>query len=131
MAGQAAKAGVTIDVEASDETIKVDPERIEQALRNLLDNAIRYTRTRGVVRLTARRLDGVARFEVADTGPGFPASLLSNAFEPFTRGAAEQAGPSGTGLGLSIVRAVAEAHGGSAAAENTPGGARVTMEVQT
>jgi len=130
VAGQAAAAGVTIDVDAPDDSIQVDPDRIEQALRNLLDNAIRYSRPGGVVHLSARRLDGSAQFVVADSGAGFPASLLSSAFEPFTRGAAEAAGATGTGLGLSIVRAVAEAHGGSAHAENTDAGARVTMDIR-
>ena len=128
---QAAAAGVTIDVDASDETVEVDPERIEQALRNLLENAVRQTPRMGVVRVSARRLDGFARFVVADGGPGFPPDLLATAFEPFTRGDVETAGPTGAGLGLSIVRAVAEAHGGSASAENTPDGARVTLDVRT
>lgn len=128
---QATAAGVTIDVDASDEAVEVDPERIEQALRNLLENAIRQTRRAGVVRVSARRLDGFARFVVADSGPGFPQDLLASAFEPFTRGDLETAGPTGAGLGLSIVRAIAEAHGGSASVENTPDGARVTIDIRT
>jgi signal transduction histidine kinase len=128
---QAAAAGVTVDVDATDETVEVDPERIEQALRNLLENAIRYTRPGGIVRVSARQHDGFARFVVADTGPGFPPGLLARAFEPFTRSETGTAGPTGAGLGLSIVRAVAEAHGGSASAENTPDGARLTLEVRT
>jgi signal transduction histidine kinase len=128
---QAATAGVRIDVDAPDETVDVDPERIEQALRNLLENAIRYTPQGGAVHVIAQRLDGVARFVVSDSGPGFRPDLLSRAFEPFTRGDVETAGPTGAGLGLSIVRAVAEAHGGSVSAENGPSGARVTLEVRT
>jgi heavy metal sensor kinase len=128
--GQAAAAGVAIEVQASDETVAVDPVRIEQALRNLLENAIRHTPQGGVIRVTARRLDGFARFEVDDEGPGFRPDLLSRAFEPFMRGDAETAGPTGAGLGLSIVRAVAEAHGGSASVENTPAGARATLAVR-
>ena len=128
---QAAAAGVTIDVDASDETVEVDPERIEQALRNLLENAVRQTRQMGAVRISARRLEGFARFVVADSGPGFPPDLLARAFEPFTRGGVETAAATGAGLGLSIVRAVAEAHGGSVSAENSPDGARVTLDVRT
>jgi signal transduction histidine kinase len=126
-----AAAGVTIDVDVSDETVEVDPERIEQALRNLLENAIRYTGRGGVVRLSARRLDGFARFIVADSGPGFPPDLLATAFEPFTGGDAEIARPTGAGLGLSIVQAIAEAHGGSASAQNTADGAQVILDVRT
>ncbi len=128
---QAAAAGVSIDVDAPDEPVELDPDRMEQALRNLLENAIRYTPRGGVVRVSARRLDGMARFVVSDSGPGFRPDLLSRAFEPFTRGDAEQAGTTGAGLGLSIVRTVAEAHAGSASAENTPDGARVTVDVRT
>jgi signal transduction histidine kinase len=125
--GQAAAANVTIEQDAPDETVAVDPDRIEQALRNLLENAIRQTRPGGVVRVAVRRQDGIVRFVVADEGPGFRADLLSRAFEPFTHGDPQTAG---AGLGLSIVRAMAEAHGGSAYAENTPAGAQVTLEVR-
>ena len=129
--GVARERGVTIDIDARDEAVNLDPERIEQALRNLLENAIRQTRPGGVVTLSAQRLDDSARFVVADSGPGFPPDLLPRAFEPFTRGDAETAGATGTGLGLSIVRAIAEAHGGSASAENTADGARVTLDIRT
>ena len=128
---QTASARVTIIIDAPDETIEVDPDRMEQALRNLLENAVRSTPPGGTVRVTARRMNGIARLVVEDTGPGFRPDLLSRAFQPFTRGDAETAGSTGAGLGLSIVRAVAEAHGGSAVAENTPDGARVTLEVRT
>jgi signal transduction histidine kinase len=129
--GLATERGVTIDIDATDEAVDLDPERIEQALRNVLENAIRQTRPNGVVTLSAQRLDGAARFVVADSGRGFPPDLLTRAFEPFTRGDAETAGATGTGLGLSIVRAIAEAHGGSASAENTADGARVMLDIRT
>jgi two-component system OmpR family sensor kinase len=129
--GQAASARVTIDVDASDDFVQLDPERLEQALRNLLENAIRHSPPGGVVRLTAQRLDdGVARFVIEDSGPGFAPDLLPKVFEPFVRDVTDTNGSNGAGLGLSIVRAVAEAHGGSARAENTPDGARVTLEVR-
>ncbi len=128
---QAFAAGVTIDIDVSDEIVEVDPERIEQALRNLLENAIRYSRHGDIVRVTARREDSIAWFAIADSGPGFAPDLLASAFEPFIRGQDETASPTRSGLGLSIVRAVAEAHGGSATAENTVDGARVKLEVRT
>ena len=127
---QASAAGVLIEVAPSDETVALDPDRMEQALRNLLENALRYTAHGGVVRVSARRRDGFARFVVADSGPGFRPDLLAQAFEPFTRGDADTAGSTGAGLGLAIVRAVAEAHGGSVSAENTPDGAQVTLDVR-
>jgi signal transduction histidine kinase len=130
VASQASASDVTIEVDAPDETVDVDPDRIEQALRNLLENAIRHARPRTAVHVAAQRREGFTRFVVTDHGPGFRPDLLSRAFEPFTRGDVETAGPVGAGLGLSIVRAVAEAHGGSASAENTPDGARVTLDVR-
>ncbi|MEP6637880.1 MAG: ATP-binding protein [Chloroflexota bacterium] len=128
---QAGAAAVRIEVDTSGDTVEIDPDRMEQALRNLLENAIRYTAPGGVVQVEARGLDGDVRFVVADSGPGFPPDLLATVFEPFTRGSAETAGANGTGLGLSIVRAVVEAHGGTTTAENTPDGARVTMDIRT
>jgi hypothetical protein len=71
------------------------------------------------------RADGFLSLEVRDTGEGFPAAFLRNAFEPFARPDASHSQPdrdAGTGLGLAIVRAVAEAHGGTVEAANRPGG---------
>jgi signal transduction histidine kinase len=128
---QARDAGVKIEVETSDEAVELDPDRVHQALRNLLENAIRHTPRGGTVRVSAGRTGNIVRMVVADSGPGFPPELLPGLFDPFTRGNSDGPDPSGTGLGLAIVRAVAEAHGGSASAENTADGARVTLRVQT
>jgi heavy metal sensor kinase len=93
--------------------IGADRLRLEQALGNLVENALRHGE--GTIALTARLEDGSVRLEVADEGPGFPADFLPHAFERFAR--AERSRTSaGTGLGLAIVRAVAEAHGGTAGA---------------
>lgn len=74
-----------IEVDAPDETVNLDPDRLEQALRNLLENAIRHAPRGSVVRLSADRQDGTTRFVVNDQGPGFRPDLLSRAFEPFVR----------------------------------------------
>lgn len=129
--GQARNAGVRIEVEAADDEVKLDPDRMHQALQNLLENAIRHSPSGGVVRVSAGRTGSFVRIVVTDSGPGFPPDLLTGAFEPFMRGSSKAASPSGNGLGLTIVRAVAEAHGGAASAENTPDGARVTLDVRT
>jgi two-component system, OmpR family, sensor kinase len=126
----ARESGVTVAVTASAHDAKVDPDRIQQALRNLLENAIRHSPDGGTVRLTADRDDDCVRFVVDDSGPGFPPELLPVAFDPFVRGAQEGADRSGAGLGLAIVRAVAEAHGGTASAQNADSGARVTMDIR-
>jgi len=128
---QTHEAGVTIDVDRSDDTVELDPDRVHQALRNILENAVRHSPRGGVVRLSAGRTNGTVRFVIADSGPGFPADLLASAFDPFARGRRQDPGSQGTGLGLAIARAVAQAHGGSTFAENTPTGARVTLELQT
>jgi signal transduction histidine kinase len=124
-------ADVKITVAAPDKGIEVDPERIEQAVRNLLENAIRHTPRGETVRLTGVQADGRIQIVVEDAGPGFPPDMLEVAFDPFVSGDGQVEGEtrSGAGLGLAIVRAVAEAHGGSVAAGNGPAGARVMMDL--
>jgi signal transduction histidine kinase len=124
---QAHAAGTPILVDAADETVEVDPDRVEQALRNLLENAIQHSSRGGRVTVVATRDDRMVRIVIGDSGPGFAAGLLATAFEPFTSSASGGERGRGIGLGLAIVRAVAEAHGGSVAAENLTPGARVTL----
>ncbi len=96
-----------------------DRIRLEQALGNLVENALRYGA--GDVQLSASTANGVVELHVIDEGSGFPPEFLERAFERFTRpDAARPRG--GTGLGLSIVRVIAEAHGGGAHAANRNGG---------
>ena len=99
--------------------VEADRMRVEQALSNLVDNALRYAD--GPVTLTASSSPGSVDLRVRDEGPGFPDELIDTAFERFTRGDRART-RGGTGLGLAIVEAVARAHGGSAAAANRPGG---------
>jgi heavy metal sensor kinase len=96
-----------------------DRLRLEQAVGNLVDNALRHG-GRDVVLRAARR-NGSVELHVFDDGAGFPPAFLDHAFERFTR-ADEARGGDGTGLGLAIVETVARAHGGSAHAENREGG---------
>lgn len=97
----------------------LDPLRVEQALANLVDNALAHGS--GAVRLRAEREEGSVRIDVSDEGAGFPAGFEPRAFERFTRADEGRTG-GGAGLGLAIVRAVAEAHGGRAEIEGRPGG---------
>jgi two-component system, OmpR family, sensor kinase len=103
-------------------SLNADPARIEQALANLVDNALTYGE--GTVVLSARRENGRVELHVFDQGPGFPPDFLPRAFERFTR-ADEARTRGGTGLGLAIAAAVAGAHGGTAHARNIEGGADV------
>jgi signal transduction histidine kinase len=111
-AHRARREGRIVVVSVPDEvTIQADPLRVEQALSNLVDNALRHGAD--TVVLFVDRHDGTVDLHVADDGPGFPEDFLTVAFERFSRpdlGRTVQ----GTGLGLSIVRSIARAHGGEA-----------------
>ena len=102
--------------------------RLRQALDNLLDNAIRHgPGAGGLIRVEAVISGEVATVVTENSGPGFVGVVLPRAFEPFVRGGYNGVPEHGAGLGLAIVQAIAQAHGGTATAENVPGGARVTM----
>jgi heavy metal sensor kinase len=132
-AERAGRAGARMEVDLHPGTASVDPVRVGQALENLLDNAVRHTPPGGVITLRAARAGNTVRIEVEDSGPGFPLDLLHRVFEPFARSETDGSGNgSGAGLGLAIVRAVGEAHEGTATAENLAGGgARVTLLLRT
>ena len=91
-----------------------DRQQLELLVRNLLDNAIRYTGDGGRIALTLRRAGDIAILDVRDSGVGIPLQAQSRVFERFFRVDEDRARVSGgTGLGLSIVKNVAESHGGS------------------
>ena len=117
--GTAEAAGRVVEVDGDSETVLAgDRERLEQALGNLVDNALRHGA--GAVGLHALERGGLVELHVTDEG-GFDERFLPNAFERFTRADDARAGD-GTGLGLAIVDAIARAHGGSAHAANLPSG---------
>jgi two-component system, OmpR family, sensor kinase len=114
-------------------TLRADPDRLAQALRNLFSNAIAHTTPgEGLVRLEVQR-EGAdhLRFIVEDDGPGIPADQRERVFDRFHRtDAARDRASGGTGLGLAIVRAIAEAHVGHVLAGQGPkGGARITLDL--
>jgi heavy metal sensor kinase len=117
---RASDQGRTIDVEPTAAcAVQADPALLEQALGNLIENALRYGD--GTIRLSALETDSSLELHVTDEGPGFPGDFLDRAFERFSRAdPARRRG--GVGLGLAIVDAIASAHGGSARAQNRPGG---------
>jgi two-component system, OmpR family, sensor kinase len=104
-----------------------DRLRLEQALGNLVDNALRHGT--GTVRLEADRRDGVVELRIRDEGRGFPPEFLPRAFDRFAR--ADEARSSGaSGLGLAIVEAITRAHGGTVRAANGSGaGALVVLAI--
>ena len=114
-------------------TLRADPDRLAQALRNLVGNAIDHTAPEdGVVRMRVRTLaGGRIRFIVEDDGPGIPPEQRERDFHRFHRtDVARDRASGGTGLGLAIVRAITDAHGGSVSAgEAGDGGARFELEL--
>jgi heavy metal sensor kinase len=118
------RAGERRTVEVRDDGVHAlvlvaDPLRLEQALGNLVDNALRHGGTR--IELSAERAPGAVELHVRDDGPGFPDDFIGSAFERFTRADAAR-GRGGAGLGLAIVAAIAGAHGGAVGARNRAGG---------
>ena len=95
--------------------VDADPVRLEQALTNLIENAIEHGA--GEIIVSTSQSDGELEIHVEDRGPGFPPEFLDRAFERFSR-ADRARGGDGTGLGLAIVAAIAQAHHGSAHAAN-------------
>ncbi len=98
-----------------------DRELIQQAVANLLDNALKFSPPGGTVQLSGAIAEGAVEITVADQGPGIPPAELSRATERFFRGETARSTP-GSGLGLALVQAVAQLHGGALGlAENHPG----------
>jgi len=107
--------------------VEADRTRLEQALGNLVANALAYGAGRVELRVDQRQ--SRVEFHVTDEGPGFDADFIPRAFDRFSR-ADETRTTGGTGLGLAIVELIAEAHGGRAGATNrASGGADVWIAI--
>jgi signal transduction histidine kinase len=110
-------------------SVRGDRERLRQVLRNLLENAVKYSPAGEVVDVRARADDGRVVVTVEDSGPGIPGEQHGLIFERFGR-ANVGLGKPGTGLGLFIARSIAEAHGGTLSVVSAPGeGATFTLEL--
>ena len=96
-------------------------------LRNLLDNAVRYTPPGGEVEVSVRPVDGGVSLTVVDNGPGIPEAERGQVFERFHR--VLGSGEAGSGLGLSIVRRIADLHRAGVSLEAGPGGRGLRVEV--
>jgi two-component system phosphate regulon sensor histidine kinase PhoR len=120
---------IDMTIEDSAATVRGDPAKLHDALRNLVANAITYSPERTQIRVHASRTNGFVALSVSDDGPGIPDEELSRVFERFYRVDKSRArDPGGTGLGLAIVKHLVELHGGTVRAENRPeGGTRVTI----
>ena len=111
----AAESGIDLQVKVDAELrIRGDAQHLHLLVRNLLDNAVRYTPRGGRVSFSLVKTDDRARLEVSDSGIGIPLQAQGRVFERFYRVDADRARVSGgTGLGLSIVKNVAESHAGT------------------
>jgi two-component system, OmpR family, sensor kinase len=109
-------------------TLRGDPESLRMLVRNLVENAVRYTPADGSVRITLQRAQAMLRLDVDDSGPGIAPELRERAFGRFHR--LPGADPGGSGLGLAIVRRVAERHGAQVTLDESDrlGGLRVRVE---
>jgi two-component system sensor histidine kinase BaeS len=119
--------GVTLATDTAPRPGRVaaDPERMEEVLGNLLDNALRHTPAGGTVLLACRHVAAVeprgggVEFSVSDTGDGIPAEHLPHVFERFYRvDRARDRAHGGSGIGLAITKALVEAHGGTVTASS-------------
>ncbi len=111
---------MSVDIPPGLSPIRVDRTRLQEALYNLLDNAVKYSREHGEIRLSARQRDGEIELTVSDDGIGITKEDLPRIFERFYR-ADKARSPDkvrGTGLGLAIVKHVAQLHGGRVEAES-------------
>lgn len=114
----------TLDLSAPREPLMVegDEMRLEQVVRNLIDNAVKYSPQGGPVTVRVERQDGRARLAVSDEGIGIPSEALPQLFAPFYRaGNAQRCHAAGVGLGLHVVREVVALHGGTIEVESKEG----------
>jgi signal transduction histidine kinase len=118
-------------VQAIDGTLRADPGRLTQVIRNLVRNAVTHTHPGDTIEIVATAHDDRLQIAVRDTGPGIREDQIEQIFERFHRVEQSRARDrGGTGLGLPIARAIVEAHGGWIRAESSPGrGATLRFEL--
>lgn len=119
---------VTIQVEPGAETVRADPSKLHDVIRNLLENAVHHTPDGTRIQLSAEPDGEVVRLAVADSGPGIPRDDRQRVFERFYRvdkARARAAEEGGTGLGLAIVKHLVGLHGGRVEVSDRDGGGTV------
>lgn len=111
---------ISIELAPDAGSLHADPEFLEIALSNLLDNACKYSPAGSAIQIRSLRANGMTGISVTDAGVGIPFEAQSAIFEPYYRVAPESQ-ISGSGLGLNFVRRIAEAHRGAVTLESVPG----------
>jgi signal transduction histidine kinase len=112
---------ISLDVDADPPRVMADRSRMQQALANIIANAIRYAPMGTPITVAAHRDGDAMRIEVRDHGPGIPEGDRQRIFDKFFRGRTAD-GTSGSGLGLAIARSLVALHGGTLEYEENPGG---------
>ena len=127
-AAQTKAVQIRLHVDPLADQIVADPDRIEQAIENLVGNALRHTPSGGSVTLSATQADGIVTLSVSDSGGGIAPEHLPHVFERFYKVDASRAAEStGSGLGLSITKAIIERHGGTIRVTSQPGRTTFTI----
>jgi signal transduction histidine kinase len=121
--------GMGISIDVPDVQIQGDPERLLQAVLNLLDNAIKHSVPDSIVFVSGQMESAQVAVEIRDQGAGISESDLPHVFEQFYTADPSRQG-SGTGLGLAIARRIVEAHGGSITASSTGRGKGATFTIR-
>ncbi|HMD01590.1 MAG TPA: HAMP domain-containing sensor histidine kinase [Candidatus Baltobacteraceae bacterium] len=136
MEATAQDRGISFSVERCDvahpacHAFLADPVRVGQIVKNVVLNAIRYSKPGGNIAVVCHRGPGQLVFSVSDDGPGIEPAEIGRIFEPGFRGSAATAGSAGSGLGLTVVRSLVEEHGGSVEVASAPGkGATFTIRL--
>jgi two-component system, OmpR family, sensor histidine kinase KdpD len=121
---------LVLDIPAGLPRVHVDPELLAQALKQLIDNAVKYSSAGSEIRVSAEETGGLVSISVADHGPGLTPLEQARVFDKFYRGEHGRTGVQGTGMGLAIAREIVEAHGGNVRVESNPGlGSRFTISL--
>ncbi|MFB0553896.1 MAG: ATP-binding protein [Phycisphaerae bacterium] len=124
------KLRIRHEVSKLDEEVTLDADKIKQVLRNLLDNAIKFSPEGGTIVVAVCRVGSSVRVSVCDQGPGIPQNELETVFDKFIQSSKTKTGAGGTGLGLAICHEIVAAHKGRIWAENRPeGGAVFSFEI--
>src|SRR3989442_11267940 len=123
------RASLQVDI-APDLSVQGDAQRLQQVVRNLLENALNYSPDGSTVQISLKKQNGRARMSVRDSGIGIAAEELPKIFDRFYRGVeASRVHREGAGLGLSIVKYVVEGLGGDISVESRPNGATFVVEL--
>jgi signal transduction histidine kinase len=118
---RAAQANIELELPAAPVECTVDPQRLEQAIGNLVNNAVKYAPSGSPVRLALAVSGEQVEIRVSDQGPGIPADELGELFQPFHRGQGARQQTKGAGLGLTIAARIVEAHQGRIVVDSQPG----------